>query len=443
MRRLCKPAPVVAVLVLPWASSPVSNQDQPAVTRVAATGVLIDATVVDRKGQPILDLRPDEFELSEDGKRQQIVSVTLVSQGLARTLGGSTPDAGAASTPLPSSVSEPSVRAPVGEPRPIVTAILFDRLTTESRALAQRAALAYIATLSAEHEHAGVFVSDTSFSMLQPFTNKRDALQQATVALSARPTIEKDRAGSARVQQMPLDPSRPPTAGAEYGSGWVNVREREALLNVPGPEGALRRLELRMWEGFQQFVAELEGQVSIAGLRATVDALGLVPGRKSVLYFAENLPVTSRLKPAVEAVIGQANRHNITIYPIDAAGLRVHSQGAQVGRQVEVAGAQGIGDVKRPDGPMTKELEHQEQILTSQSSAILGRLAKETGGFLLEHTNDLAAGVARMQHDRTTYYLVAYNPSNTTADKKFRRVSVKVKRSGVTVRARPGYVMVP
>ena len=178
-------------------------------------------------------------------------------------------------------------------------------------------------------------------------------------------------------------------------------------------------------------------------MRATVDALAVVPGRKSILYFADSLPVASRLKPAFDAVIGQANRHNITIYPVDAAGLRAHSQQAQVARSVDVAGAQGIGDIKRGDGPMTKELERQEQIMTSASSAILGRLAKETGGLLLENTNNLAAGLARMQHDRTTYYLLAYNPSNTAEDKRFRRVTGKVKRSDVTVRARPGYVMVP
>jgi Ca-activated chloride channel family protein len=71
---------------------------------------------------------------------------------------------------------------------------------------------------------------------------------------------------------------------------------------------------------------------------------------------------------------------------------------------------------------------------------VLGRLAKETGGFLLDNTNNLAAGAARMQQERTTYYLLGYQPANTAADGKFRRVSVKVKRPRVTVKARPGYV---
>jgi hypothetical protein len=47
-----------------------------------------------------------------------------------------------------------------------------------------------------------------------------------------------------------------------------------------------------------------------------------------------------------------------------------------------------------------------------------------------------------MQRERTTYYLLAYQPTNTKNDGTFRKISVKVKRSKVTVRARPGYVAV-
>jgi hypothetical protein len=71
------------------------------------------------------------------------------------------------------------------------------------------------------------------------------------------------------------------------------------------------------------------------------------------------------------------------------------------------------------------------------------RLAKDSGGFLLENMNDLAAGVARMQQERTTYYLLTYQSTNTALDGTFRRVSVKVKGPKTTVKARPGYVAVP
>ena len=43
-----------------------------------------------------------------------------------------------------------------------------------------------------------------------------------------------------------------------------------------------------MREGYQRFLAELDGQWSLAGLRSAVSALGTLPGRKSILYFTRN-----------------------------------------------------------------------------------------------------------------------------------------------------------
>src|SRR5687768_9436900 len=57
---------------------------QPPITRTTTTGVLIDVSVVDKQERPVLDLRPDEFELEEDGKRQQIGGVSLVHAGVSR-----------------------------------------------------------------------------------------------------------------------------------------------------------------------------------------------------------------------------------------------------------------------------------------------------------------------------------------------------------------------
>jgi VWFA-related protein len=200
----------------------------------------------------------------------------------------------------------------------------------------------------------------------------------------------------------------------------------------------MREMELRMLETFRPMLEEFHGHASLAALRAVVGGMALLPGRKSILYFTEALPLTDAVKPKFEALIGEANRNNISFYAIDAAGLRMHSEQARLARNMEVAGAQGIGDVQRDRGAWTKDIERQSDLLSSHVS--LGRLAKETGGFLIDNTNDLTSGFARMQQERTTYYLVGYQPTNTAADGKFRRVTVKVKRPRLTVRARPGYV---
>ena len=187
----------------------------------------------------------------------------------------------------------------------------------------------------------------------------------------------------------------PVTAGAEYADNYVSVADREhRLANMPPEQKRLAELELRMEQSYGQFMAESESQASLAGLQSVVDAMGALAGRKTILYFTEDLPITSRLKPRFDTLIGRANRANIVVYPVDAAGLRIHSKEAELGRNVTLAGAQGVGDSARGDGPYTKEMERQEQMLSSRPTAVLGRLAKETGGFS-SRTRTISVPVSR------------------------------------------------
>ena len=99
----------------------------------------------------------------------------------------------------------------------------------------------------------------------------------------------------------------------------------------------MMQMELSMRESYSRFVAELDGQWSLGGLRAVVGGFSALQGRKSILYFTENLPITDRMKPKFDALIGEANRANIIVYPVDATGLRVHSKEGEVGRNIDVA----------------------------------------------------------------------------------------------------------
>ena len=426
--------------------TPPQGVSQAPVVSGGTIGVLIDVTVLDRNGRPVLDLGVGDFELSEDGARQQILTGTLVQQGAPR----SNAAPAAATDPnqpgaLPSVRTQSSASVALDDELPTVTAVLFDRLSAESRAAARSAALAYVSTLVSARDLAGVFVADLDLKTLQPFTNDAARLRLAVDRAAAVAPANLDAARLRGTHAPTLDPNQPVTAGAESGSsGFVNAADREKRLNALGPvERQLALMELRMEEGYRQVTAEYGGDASLSGVRAVVDALGALGGRKSILYFAETLDITSRLKPRFESLIGIANRNNVTFYTVDAVGLRVHSKEAEVGRNVAVAGGQGTGDGTRADGPWTKELERQEQLITSRASAALGRLAKETGGFLLENTNNLAAGIPRIQRERTNYYLLGYQSTKSTLDGKFRRVNVKVKRPDVTVKARSGYLAIP
>lgn len=75
--------------------------------------------------------------------------------------------------------------------------------------------------------------------------------------------------------------------------------------------------------------------------------------------------------------------------------------------------------------------------------ANLRELAEATGGFLVAETNDLAAAIERVGADVRTYYEIGYTPANRAADGAFRAIEVKLRRKGVSVRTRRGYVALP
>ena len=437
-----------AVTLLFLAATCLHAEAQQPTVRTSTAGVLIDVTVLDKDGRPVTDLTAADFEISEDGKAQQIVSATLIRGGVPSRLPA--PAATPSDRPAPAAATESaattSVNAPPAPAVPTVTAILFDNLSPDARPFATRAAAQFVSTLATANEYAGVFQSGLSLTTVQPFTNRtgdlRAAIEQVALTAANSLSAEAERKRSS-VRTGGLDPATPVTAGVEYREGWTTIAEHEKRLYGPSgdpSEKLLAQLEQRMKESYMHFLTEYEGEASISGLRAAVSALAPAPGRKSILYFTEQLPITSRLKSRFDALIGEANRANISFYSVDAAGLRLHSKELETSQGVNLAGAQATGVARRPDGAWTKDLEQQEEALASRPAAALGRLANETGGFFIDNTNDLGKGVARMQVERTTYYLLGYQPTNTAANGKFRKVSVKVKRGKYTVRARPGYL---
>lgn len=119
-----------------------------------------------------------------------------------------------------------------------------------------------------------------------------------------------------------------------------------------------------------------------------------------------------------EQLMQRANRANVSFYPIDPRGLVVFDD--------------PIGPV-RP-APMALDRER----LTARQNA-LRRVADETDGVVVLNTA-IDKALPRLMTDIGSYYLLGYVSTNTKLDGRYRRLTVRVKRPGVTVRARPGYL---
>ena len=131
-------------------------------------------------------------------------------------------------------------------------------------------------------------------------------------------------------------------------------------------------------------------------------------------------------------ILNDANRANVSFYPVDPRGLAVFDQpfdykpaGAPRGAdQAQVGRTEGVND------DMARLRGRLETLETAASA---------TDGLAMTRSNDLTASLARVVADLSDYYLIGYASTNSKIDGSFRRIDVRVKRPGVELRARRGY----
>ena len=165
------------------------------------------------------------------------------------------------------------------------------------------------------------------------------------------------------------------------------------------PRSALE--EAQMYRG--RDIEMLRAQVTASALEATITFLGSIKeGRKAILFVSQTI---GRLGTSptdttswLDSTIRLANAHNTTIYSLDPRGLDMNI---------------------RP-------------------SDILHALADQTGGRQFSN-NYPAAALREVVKNSSAFYLLGYASAKNPADGKFHKISVRVKRPGVEVKARTGY----
>lgn len=116
-------------------------------------------------------------------------------------------------------------------------------------------------------------------------------------------------------------------------------------------------------------------------------------------------------------LLQRANRANVSFYPVDARGLVVFDQPTNF-------------DI----------LPTQDQAILRHRWDFLRDMAAQTDGQAVLDQGDLTRAFQKVFRDLGSYYLLSYYSTNSRLDGRFRRIRVEVKRDGVDVRARPGYL---
>jgi VWFA-related protein len=117
-------------------------------------------------------------------------------------------------------------------------------------------------------------------------------------------------------------------------------------------------------------------------------------------------------------LLDEANRSNASFYPIDPRGLPVFDTAI----------------------PTALRSAATDRALLRGNLESLQTLAVNTDGVAIVNSNDFAKNLRRISDDLSSYYLLGYNSTNTKFNGKFRKITVRVKRPGVSVRARRGYL---
>jgi VWFA-related protein len=436
---------VRAQVLAPPAAQPPAQAPASGFT-TSTTAVVVDVVVRDAKGAPIVDLKPSDFELLEDDVKQKIASVELIAPGHATVPGGASARARDAAPPTSPAIA-PEAPAAVAA-GPTVIALVFHRLSPEGRDLAAGAARSYL-DRATPNDYAGVFSIDTSLQTLQTFTTDRARLVTAVERAATTQAAIHVRTPPMSSAFGDADGDVSPTASAESFGRPVADRSSVSGANTAGGiDARFAKIYANMERSFGELIRDRNGHLESAALTSLVTGLGSLPGRKTIVLFSEGMTIPPAAEAKFRAVVDSANRNNVSIYAIDAKGLKVHSDLAATARSiggVRISGEQSGAPEQREDlhGSMTRELEQNEFLLRKDPAASLGWLAKQTGGFLIDNTNDLASAFERIDADRRFHYLLTYTSSNTAMDGTFRRIAVKVKRRNAEVRARSGYVAVP
>jgi VWFA-related protein len=166
----------------------------------------------------------------------------------------------------------------------------------------------------------------------------------------------------------------------------------------------------------------------IVALRFLINDMRKLPGRKALVIFSDGLGINPVLQRPLRLLVDYANRSGIVIHTIDARGL---------------VNPDFIGPGETPTEEQRDSLRQARAGALFQSQGGLSYLAEQTGGTFTVNSNDVGKGLRRAFEEQRGYYLIGYRPSENSFKggvNGFRKLDVRVKRPGLRVRTRKGFI---
>ncbi|MGH9732093.1 MAG: VWA domain-containing protein [Candidatus Acidiferrales bacterium] len=404
-------------------SRPYHPQNQ--ILRAESHFVRIDAVVRDSKGHVVSGLKPEDFAIFQDGRKQIISAFEVETRQLRVPLKEK-----AAAPEQPA--SEPSL--PVqSAPRPRYVALYFDDLHTRSGDMrhVQLAAENFVQSGLSTNDQIALFTASASVTV--NFTADTSKILDALTRLRSRARVF-DTGVCPRI--TPHDaymivnfPNSDAYKVALVGAAQCNCDDQANTdpMCYRQQEQIVLAQAKQTWEPMREL-----SENTLESIQAVVNYLETKPGER-VLVLASSGFLTGTLEAQVDGIVDDALRAGVVINSLDAKGL--YTEDPSHGRaQNELAANSAAGAAI-----FTHENENFDWELTSVTAGMTD-FAVGTGGRFFHNRNDISAGYSSLAAAPETEYLLGFAPENARLNGAFHRLKVEVTMPGkFNVQARPGY----
>jgi VWFA-related protein len=369
--------------------------------------ITTDVIVRDNRGQFVADLKKDEFEVFEDGVKQEVVSFVLTHGGRVYNQTLPTPPKQQEGIILPAA-------RPTNDAAGRIFVIFVDDLHLDFRNTGRIRDL--FKKVSTELIHEGdmfAVVSSGPASIEIPLTYDRRRLDEALKKVTGggmKPQDTLDQPDGA--QGPPELRYRAHAAMSTVYDILKNLEQvhnrRKAFIYISNGYD-FNPFEDSRRKAMNERFSRLSQNGDDGSLESDVNPFSMQGNR-----FAE-----ADLVSELAELTRQANRANATLYTIDPRGL---VGGPDLDEKIDM-------------------VEWQNHVTSTQNS--LRVLADLTGGIAVVNQNDFEKALKRIDAETSDYYIVGYYSNNPDPLKKRRKIEVKVKRPGMNVFHKTFYTLRP
>jgi VWFA-related protein len=389
---------------------------QASVFRADVEYVEVEAFVTDEAGQAVSGLSRADFQVFEEGVREEIAVFAEVRIPLDRQ---EPPVAEPAQLPQEVATNEEGIRGRV-------FALVLDELHTDARRSGEvrRLAREFVERHMARDDVAAIVSTGGRADATVGFTGDRRRLVDAIERFAGR------KARSATLERLDTIESQRDLLAAESDARDAPAPPERALVPRPGLERDAS--DLQRVHDARAAMETLE--------RAARSFGGLDGRRKAIVWFGEGidydtLDVMGRTKrdatgvrDSLRSAIATATRHGVAVYAVDPRGGLGGAGGPEEIQMTAPASGAALG--------VDSQSLAREARLAQQS---LRTVAEQTGGIAFVGTNDFDGAFERIVRASSLYYLLGYYPPDSRRDGAYRRLEVRVTRPGLRVLAREGY----